>query len=244
MSGARPGPGYFFVKRAFDILTASVALLLASPALLLAAAAVKLSSPGPVFYRARRAGLYGRPFAMLKFRTMRTASDALDRRITSERDDRVTKVGAVLRRCKIDELPQFWNVLRGEMSVVGPRPEDWDLVQRHYTQEQMRSLDTKPGIACEAEVLWYPDLTYHDPAPAGVSAQDHYLRRHMPAQVAEALRYVDRRSFWGDMSILMRTAWCVVFHSFVPQRKRPLDDPRGEAHGRNDGSGEAAGAGA
>lgn len=244
MSGSRPGPGYFFAKRAFDIVVAASALLLASPLLLLAAVAVKLSSPGPVFYRAKRAGLYGRPFAMLKFRTMRTASDALDRRITSERDDRITKVGAILRRCKIDELPQFWNVLRGDLSVVGPRPEDWDLVQRHYTQEQMRSLDTKPGIACEAEVLWYPDLTHHDPAPDGVTAQEHYLRRHMPAQVREALRYVDHRSFAGDMSILLRTAWCVLFHSFVPQKRRPLDEPRGGARERNDGGGAAAGAGA
>jgi len=115
-------------------------------------------------------------------------------------------------------------VLRGDMSIVGPRPEDFDLVQQHYTEEQKRSLDTRPGIACEAEVRWYPDLTFHDPAPAGVSAQDHYIRRHMPLQAGLAVRYVDERSFVGDLSILLRTAWCVLFHSLVPQRRRPIDE--------------------
>lgn len=233
-----PGPGYFFLKRGFDVAISSIALLLASPLLACAALAVKLGSPGPVFYRARRAGLYGRPFRMLKFRTMRHESDAPDRRITSERDERITAVGAWLRKTKLDELPQLWNVLRGDMSIVGPRPEDWDLVQRHYTPAQLRSLDTRPGIACEAEVRWYPDLTFHDPAPPGVSAQDHYVRRHMPAQVREALRYVDERSFGRDLSILLRTAWCVAFHTFVPQTRRPLDEGDGLQRG------EAAEAGA
>ncbi len=224
MSPSSPGPGYYVAKRGFDVAIATTVLLLASPLLAAAALAVKLTSPGPVFYRARRAGLYGRPFAMLKFRTMQNATDAPDRRITSEQDDRITAIGSLLRRTKLDELPQFWNVLRGEMSIVGPRPEDGDLVRSHYTHAQLRSLDTKPGIACEAEVRWYPDLTFHDPAPSGVTAQEHYVRRHLPAQVREALRYVDERSFCGDLSILARTAWCVVFHTFVPQSRRPLGD--------------------
>ena len=224
MSGHRPGPWYFVTKRAFDIVVSGAMLLLTSPVLAIAAIATKLSSPGPVFYRAKRAGLYGRPFSMLKFRTMRHASDAPDRKITSERDDRITKTGALLRKLKIDELPQFFNVMRGDMSIVGPRPEDFDLVQQHYTEEQMRSLDTRPGIACEAEVRWYPDLTFHDPAPPGVSAQDHYIRRHMPLQAGLAVRYVDDRSFAGDISILLRTAWCVLFHSCVPQRRRAIEE--------------------
>ncbi|MEQ1633212.1 MAG: sugar transferase [Planctomycetota bacterium] len=214
--------GYLFCKRAFDLVVAGSLLLATLPICALAAVAVKLTSKGPVFYRARRAGLHGRPFLMLKFRTMRTASDTADRKITDARDDRITAIGALLRKTKVDELPQLWNVLRGEMSIVGPRPEDHDFVVQHYSTEHMRSLATRPGIACTAEVRWYPDLTFHDPAPPGVSTQEHYLRRHMPAQVAEGIRYAEQQNLWLDCKILLQTAACVLFRSWVPQPKRPV----------------------
>src|SRR5258708_18610984 len=130
---------------------------------------------------------------MLKLRTMKVGTDSNDRKITADDDERVTWVGRCLRKFKIDELPQFWNVLKGDMAIVGPRPEDWDLVEQHYTAEQRRALDVRPGIASPVDVKWYPDLTYHDPAPAGVPIQDYYLRRHLPVQVAEAVRYVERQ---------------------------------------------------
>ncbi len=217
-----PRRGERWAKRAFDLAFAATVLLATSPLLAAAAIAVKLTSPGPVFYRARRAGRGGAPFSMLKFRTMRCGSDTADRKITAAVDDRITRVGAFLRKTKVDELPQLWNVLRGEMSIVGPRPEDYDFVQQHYTPFLRRSLATRPGIACSAEVLWYPDLTYHDPPPPGVSIQEHYLRRHMPAQVAEGVRYVEQQTFWLDLRILLQTVWCVLVHSFVPPRRRPL----------------------
>lgn len=225
----RPRPFYRAAKRAFDILFAASLLLVTSPLLLVAAIAVKLGSPGPVFYRARRAGRDGVPFLMLKFRTMRDGSDTVDRKITADGDDRINGVGRWLRRTKVDELPQLWNVLVGDMSIVGPRPEDYDFVQQHYTAWHRRALATPPGIACTAEVRWYPDLTWHDPPPAGTSIQEHYLRRHMPAQVAEGVRYVEQQSLLFDLWILLQTMWCVLVHTWLPQQPRPLGEDRSVA---------------
>ncbi|MGE3173747.1 MAG: sugar transferase [Planctomycetota bacterium] len=212
------------VKRGFDVVSSAVVLLLTAPLLALVALLIKCTSPGPVFYRARRAGRFGVPFAMLKFRTMRTGTDSHDRKITDDGDDRITPLGRLLRATKIDELPQLWNVLRGDMSIVGPRPEDQDLVDRHYTPALRRALETRPGIACTAEVRWYPDLTWHDPPPPGVPLQQHYIARHLPAQAAEGVRYRDTQSLWLDLSVIARTLWCVAVHSLRPPARRPLTD--------------------
>jgi lipopolysaccharide/colanic/teichoic acid biosynthesis glycosyltransferase len=209
-------------KRLIDVTVACVALVITGPVILIAALAVKLNSPGPIFYRACRAGRGGRPFTMYKLRSMRVGTDSPDRKITAERDERTTAVGRVLRRFKIDELPQLWNVLRGDMAIVGPRPEDWDIVQRHFTTEQRRTLDVRPGIASPVDVLWYPDLTYHDPPPPGVSIQEHYLSRHLPAQLAESLRYVEQQSLLLDLQVILRLIYCVSFRSWRPSPRRPL----------------------
>lgn len=215
------------IKRSFDVIFASCVLLITWPLILLGALAVKLTSSGPAFYRAKRAGFGGKPFDMFKLRTMYIGMDNVDRRVTAERDDRITPVGARLRKFKIDELPQFWNVLTGDMSIVGPRPEDWDIVQRHYTPEQWRTLQVRPGIASLAEVRWYPDLTYHDPPPAGITIQEWYLERHLPAQLAESLRYVEQQSLWLDLKIITQTAFCVLVHSWLlPPRKQLLPPPQ------------------
>jgi len=217
------------IKRLFDIVFASCALLATWPLILIGALAVKLTSPGPAFYRAKRAGLGGKPFDMLKLRTMYVGTDTPDRRVTAERDDRITPVGALLRKFKIDELPQFWNVLRGDMSIVGPRPEDWDIVEGHYTPEQRRTLEVRPGIAALADVRWYPDLTYHDPPPAGVSIQEWYLRRHMPAQLAEGLRYVEQQSLLFDLKVIAQMIFCVLVRSWLPPKQQPLS-PEQQGH--------------
>lgn len=209
-------------KRLFDLVFAACSLLVTWPLILTGALAVKLTSPGPALYRAKRAGLGGRPFDMLKLRTMRVGTDTADRRVTAERDDRITPVGHILRKFKIDELPQLWNVLRGEMSIVGPRPEDWDIVQQYYTPEQRRMLEVRPGIAALADVSWYPDLTYHDPPPAGIPIQEWYLKRHLPVQAAEGLRYVEQQSMLLDLKILARMVFCVLFYSWLPPKKQPL----------------------
>jgi lipopolysaccharide/colanic/teichoic acid biosynthesis glycosyltransferase/glycosyltransferase involved in cell wall biosynthesis len=210
------------IKRIFDVLFSVGVLLVTWPAILIGILTVALTSPGPAFYRAKRAGLGGRPFTMFKLRTMRIGPDAPDRRITEGKDDRITPVGRVLRKFQIDELPQFWNVLRGEMSVVGPRAEDWDIVRQHYTSEQRRTLDVRPGIVSPADITWYPNLTYHDPPPPGISAQEYYLQRHMPLQLAECLRYVEHQSLLLDLKVIGQTAFCVLVQTWLPPRRKPV----------------------
>jgi lipopolysaccharide/colanic/teichoic acid biosynthesis glycosyltransferase len=222
MSVRGPGPGTRAVKRAFDVVVAVLILTITSPLLLLTTILIKLTSPGPIFYRAHRAGYRGVPFYMFKFRTMRVGSDAKDRMVTDARDDRITPIGNLLRKTKVDELPQLWNVLRGDMSIVGPRPEDWGIVQDHYRAEHRRALLTRPGIACTAEILWYPDLTYHDPPPAGVTIQQHYIARHMPAQALEGARYAEQQNLLLDLKIIALTAFNVLVRSWLPPAKKPL----------------------
>jgi lipopolysaccharide/colanic/teichoic acid biosynthesis glycosyltransferase len=209
------------VKRIFDIVVSFCALLVSWPLILLGALAVKMTSPGPAFYRAKRAGLGGEPFHMFKLRTMRVGTDTLDRRVTSEQDDRVTPVGQLLRQFKIDELPQFWNVLMGDMSIVGPRPEDWYIVQEYYTSEYKRMFEVRPGIASPVDVRWYPDLTYHDPPPAGVPMQEWYLMRHLPIQAAEGVRYVQQQNILVDLAVIIQMIFCVLIRSWLrPPKKR------------------------
>ena len=210
------------IKRLCDVVFSICALLICWPLILIGALAVKMTSPGPAIYRAKRAGLGSRPFDMFKLRSMYVGTDALDRRITAERDDRITPIGRLLRKFRIDELPQFWNVLRGDMSIIGPRPEDWDIVERYYTPEQRRLLEVRPGIVSPADVRWYPDLTYHDPPPQGVPIQEHYLRRHLPVKLAEELRYVEQQSLLLDLKVLLQTIFCVWIRSWLTPRKQAL----------------------
>lgn len=207
-------------KRLFDVVISVCTLLLTCPLILIGALAVKLTSPGPAFYQAKRAGLGGKPFDMFKLRTMRIGTDTPDRRVTAALDDRITPVGGLLRKFKIDELPQFWNVLRGDMSIVGPRPEDWDIVQHYYTPEQWRTLEVRPGIAAPADVRWYPDLTYHDPPPAGVSMQEYYLRQHRPVLLAEGVRYVEQQSLLLDLKVIGQMIFCVLVRSWLPPKRQ------------------------
>jgi lipopolysaccharide/colanic/teichoic acid biosynthesis glycosyltransferase len=188
-----------WAKSAYDIVGASALLLLASALMVLVAVAIKLESRGPVFYRSRRVGFGGRHFEMLKFRKMHR--DAAGPPLTAHEDDRLTRVGAFLRRTRLDELPQLWNVLRGDMSLVGPRPEDPTFVAL-YPDEYADVLSVKPGItglsqlafAKESDILERPEL-------AG-----RYADRVLPAKIAIDKLYVARRSTQLDTRIL---AWTV-----------------------------------
>src|SRR3954470_5669291 len=153
------------VKRLFDVCCATIALVLASPVLAIAAIGIKLSDPGPVFFRARRVGYLGREFTMLKLRTMRNQESGA--RITGARDSRIYPFGNFLRRTKIDELPQLYNILRGDMAIVGPRPEDPDIVRQHYSSEDLETLGVRPGLASPGSIYQYQSgdtmLTGDDP---------------------------------------------------------------------------------
>ncbi|MDR3051353.1 MAG: sugar transferase [Oscillospiraceae bacterium] len=190
------------LKRGFDLLCAALGLVVLCPVLLCAAAAVRFSGPGPVFYRQTRIGRDGRPFAILKFRTMVADADRLGLPITVGRDPRITAVGAFLRRSKLDELPQLLNVLRGDMSLVGPRPEVPKYVAR-YTDAQRRVLWVRPGITDPASIQYRDENTllanFDDPEEA-------YVRQVLPAKLAMNLAYLQNFSFWGDLGLLFGTA--------------------------------------
>jgi lipopolysaccharide/colanic/teichoic acid biosynthesis glycosyltransferase len=149
-------------KRALDVLGALVGLLLASPVLAVAAAAIRLEGGGHFIYRQRRVGRGGEPFELYKLRTMVTGAETMGAGlIVDQGDDRITRVGALLRRTSLDELPNLINVLRGEMSLVGPRPTVQVQVDR-YTERQMRRLDARPGITGWAQINGRASLPWHE----------------------------------------------------------------------------------
>jgi lipopolysaccharide/colanic/teichoic acid biosynthesis glycosyltransferase len=188
------------VKRLFDVVCATLALIVVAPLLGLAAIGIKLSDPkGPVLYRARRVGYLGREFTMLKLRTM-TAGDGA--RITGLHDDRVTAVGKILRKTKIDELPQLFNVLRGDMAIVGPRPEDPTIVRHHYSSTDLETLGVRPGLASPGSIYQY---TAGDKLLTGTDPESRYVDNLLKTKLALDRVYIRRASFRKDLAIVGRT---------------------------------------
>lgn len=209
-------------KRSFDLALSGFGIVLASPLLLLTAVLIKLTSSGPVIYRHRRVGLNGLTFDVLKFRTMVRDADQAGLSITSATDARITPVGRWLRRGKIDELPQLWNVLKGEMSFVGPRPEVPRYVES-YSQLQHRVLSVRPGITDLASIAY----RHEEVLLAGCDDLDrHYREVVLPDKLNSNLAYLDRISLLYDLSLLLRTARAVFTSpSQVLHRNRGLKDP-------------------
>jgi lipopolysaccharide/colanic/teichoic acid biosynthesis glycosyltransferase len=178
-------------RRIFDVVVASAALAAFSPFLLVAMAAIRLESPGSPIYRQRRVGRDGRPFDVLKLRTMVTGAERMGRGLAvSEGDTRITRVGRVLRRASLDEVPNLVNVLRGEMSIIGPRPTVPVQVDR-YTDRQRGRLAVKPGITGWAQVNGRTDLPWDE-------------------RIELDLWYIEHRSWRLDLEILWRTARMVL----------------------------------
>lgn len=171
-----------------------------SPIFILIALAVKFHDGGTVFYRATRVGKNGKPFTLVKFRTMVAEADKLGSAITTWGDSRITPLGRFLRKYKLDELPQLFNVIKGEMSLVGPRPEDPRYVA-FYNDEQKQILAYRPGITSPAS------LEYRDEASLlhGEDWQHQYLHVILPRKLAMDLNYLRRRTFSSDMKIIMHT---------------------------------------
>jgi lipopolysaccharide/colanic/teichoic acid biosynthesis glycosyltransferase len=189
------------VKRLFDIITSITGLLALSPLLLVAAAWIRLDSPGPVIYLQERVGKGGTLFRLLKFRTMRVGAER-ERAITvGKRDPRITRSGYWLRRFKLDELPQLVNVVRGEMSLVGPRPELKVFVDR-YTPEQLRVLSVSPGITDRASIRFRNENGLLEGKPDPIR---YYQEVILPEKLRMNLEYVANRSFFGDIGIVMST---------------------------------------
>ena len=199
--------------RALDLAIAIPAMVVAAPILLVAGAAIKLDSPGPVFYRGLRVGKDESLFRIHKLRTMQVGSDATGPMVTAGDDGRLTRVGRVLRRTKIDELPQLWNVVTGEMSLVGPRPEDPAFVEQ-YTPEQRRLLEVRPGITGPATL----DFIDEEDMLRGGLAEATYVRSVLPRKLASELDFLEHATFAGRVGILLRTAGAVLRRPFGPAR--------------------------
>ena len=194
------------LKRAMDVLIAGAALLALWPVLLAIAAAVVIDDPGPVFYRQVRVGRGGRPFRIFKFRTMVVDADKKGLQITVGRDSRITRVGAFLRKTKLDELAQLLNVLAGQMSFVGPRPE----VQKYvdlYTPYQRQVLLVRPGITD------YASIAYRNESDLLAGADDPermYIDTIMPAKIELNMKYLREISPAADIRLIVGTIWAII----------------------------------
>jgi lipopolysaccharide/colanic/teichoic acid biosynthesis glycosyltransferase len=211
------------LKRSFDLVVSAVGLLLLALPFAMVALAIKLSSTGPVFYRQQRIGRGEQPFCLYKFRTMSVRGDGP--LITVQGDPRITRLGRALRRWKLDELPQLWNVLRGDMSIIGPRPEVEHLV-RHYTPDQRRLLEQTPGLAGLSQLV-YPheaDVLQGYPNPEEV-----YRQHLMPKKLTIDLEYERSRTFRSDLLLvaeiillsLLGKSYRIDRNFYIPSQKKP-----------------------
>ncbi|MGQ9698440.1 MAG: sugar transferase [Armatimonadota bacterium] len=187
-------------KRGFDLVVSVLGLAVLWPLLLIIAIAVKLDSPGPVFYRGVRTGRGGIPFRIYKFRTMVNNAESLGGGSTAKNDPRVTRIGRLLRKYKLDELPQLINVVRGDMSLVGPRPELPTYTSR-YTSEEKAILSVRPGIT-DFSSIEYIDLAE---VLGDDGADTVYEERVLPTKNQLRLKYVAERSFWLDLRLIALT---------------------------------------
>jgi len=197
------------MRRLIDILVATVALALLSPLLLVVAIAVFVDSPGNPFYASRRCGLAGKQFRMWKFRSMVLNADRIGPAITGHRDPRVTRLGRLLRVTKIDELPQCFNVLVGDMTLVGPRPEAPSIVAL-YTQTQRRVLDVRPGLTGRGQLAGEES----DSIPPDAESEHYYITQLMHQKVHSDLHYLQTRTAWSDTRIVLDTV-SFIFRAWV-----------------------------
>lgn len=192
-------------KRTFDVITASVGLVICSPLLAVVAILVKLDSNGPAFFRQERVGRHGETFRIHKFRSL--SLDAGGSLISPTHDPRVTRLGTLLRRSKLDELPQLLDVLQGHMSLVGPRPEVPKYVALWPPEHRKVILGVRPGMTDPASIQLRNES---DELAAALDPEDHYVTSLLPQKTAIYVQYVQSRSFIGDIHILMRTLETVV----------------------------------
>ena len=187
-------------KRIFDIVASVVGLVITAPLTAVIAIGVRTTSSGPAIYRASRIGLDGKPFTLYKFRSMRTTAAGEGTRITAAGDNRITGVGKMLRATKLDELPQLVNVLRGEMSIVGPRPEDPTYVSQ-YTEAQKEILNWRPGLTSPASI----EYRHEEDLLSAAGDLDTAYAAIMDAKIQLDLAYFASSSLRSDMVVIFRT---------------------------------------
>jgi len=194
------------MKRLLDILSSLLVLILLCPVWLVIALLIVCDSRGGVFYRQIRVGKDNKDFYLYKFRTMRPDADKKSLLTVGERDSRVTRVGYFLRKYKLDEFPQLINVLKGDMSIVGPRPEVRKYVDM-YTPEQMRVLSVRPGLTDLASIQYVHE---NELLAASDNPEQTYIDEVMPAKLQLNLQYIDNQSFWGDIKLIFQTFTAIL----------------------------------
>lgn len=195
------------LKRPFDVILSTIILLLFLPLFLLGCFLAKIQSIGPVFYKAKRVGQNGQEFVMYKFRTMVENADKIGMGLTTHRDERVTRIGRLLRFTKLDELPNFINVIKGNMSLTGPRPESPAYV-KYYSEDQRKVLLVKPGITGPSQIV---NRNEEVKLAAQIDPEQYYITELMPKKLALDLHYVATQSFISDIGWILKTLWVLVF---------------------------------
>lgn len=201
------------LKRLFDIFFSIFTLIILSPLFLVVAILIKIDSKGPLFYVSKRVGKDGKLFNFYKFRTMvENASKIGSPFFTEKNDKRVTKIGKIIRNLKIDELPQFFNVLKGDMSIIGPRPEVPEIVHNYFVEEWKEILKVKPGIVSTLQVKYFPDFTYFQENTE--NSLEYYTNNQLPLKIKYDLEYVKNKNFFKDLEIFFKIAYNIIFKSW------------------------------
>lgn len=208
---------YVTFKRFFDILVSTLLLFIFSPVFVFVPLIIKLSSPGPIFYCAPRAGLHGEPFSIFKFRTMNVGADT-ESGTTALKDSRIIKYGSCLRKYKLDELPQLINVIIGDMSLVGPRPELLDYVAR-YEGEEVIITTVKPGITDYSSLHFFMQDQWVGEDDVGETFDNLLL----PVKNLLRIKYVKEQSFYTDIKVLVLTAKVLLKKIFGLYKDKQTD---------------------
>ena len=198
--------GSLLVKRIFDVVVSTIMLLILSPVFLILAIAIKLDSPGPVFYRQVRVTQYGKQFRIFKFRSMVNNADKIGTQVTVGNDSRITRMGKLIRRCRLDELCQLIDIFRGTMTFVGTRPEVPKYVAA-YTPEMMATLFLPAGVTSLASILYKDEAELLDQAE---DVDEVYIEDVLPGKMVYNLRAIENFSFWSDIATMLRTVLAVL----------------------------------
>lgn len=198
--------GSLIAKRIFDVIVAGILVVILSPILLILSILIKMDSKGPVMFRQVRVTTYGKPFRIFKFRTMVNNADKIGTQVTTKGDARVTRMGKLLRGCRLDELPQLFNVLKGEMSFVGTRPEVEKYVA-HYTDEMKATLLLPAGITSRASIEYKDEEKLLESAE---NADEVYIHQVLPEKMKYNLEAIEKFSFWDDIKTMFATVIAVV----------------------------------
>lgn len=206
--------------RALDFMIALIAIPILLPLFIFVLFLIKFSSSGPIIYSQERVGLNSRIFHLYKFRSMVINADQIGTSVTTGKDHRVTKIGRILRKTKLDELPQLWNVLKGDMSFVGPRPDVPEIVN-NYNSEMKKILEVRPGITSNASLHLRNE---EDLLSLAKDPDRAYEEIFIPAKVKFAMEHVNKNHFFFDFGIILQTVWALTGGKIWPLKEHPIID--------------------